>query len=201
MIPWAIRWARCRRCWRRGSGRSGSAPLCSRPGLPVAPRAGDGRRQPGRFIPARHGAGSLAPLRPLGQPPGSVRPLPRQAGFRALLDQALGTISTTGCTRSRRRARWCSATRATGRPASTPTRRRWSGTSCRSERSHAGDPRHESDTLFPDAWAQWQLLQPAATFVEMDGVGHMLPIEAPVDMAVVVGHWLGDRGAMAQGRS
>ncbi len=59
----------------------------------------------------------------------------------------------------------------------------------------------ESDTLFPDAWAQWQLLQPAATFVEMDGVGHMVPIEAPVDTAVVVEHWLGDRGAMAQGRS
>ncbi|MBP6787661.1 MAG: alpha/beta hydrolase [Candidatus Promineofilum sp.] len=51
----------------------------------------------------------------------------------------------------------------------------------------------ESDTLFPDAWALWQNLQPAATFVEMDGVGHMLTAEAPEDLAALVMHWLEDR--------
>jgi len=56
----------------------------------------------------------------------------------------------------------------------------------------------ESDTLFPEAWALWQNLQPAATFVEMDGVGHMLTAEAPEDVAAVVLHWLEDRGLGAQ---
>lgn len=48
----------------------------------------------------------------------------------------------------------------------------------------------ESDTLFPDAWALWQNLQPSAAFVEMSGVGHMLTLEAPGDAAAVVLHWL-----------
>ena len=41
----------------------------------------------------------------------------------------------------------------------------------------------QSDTLTPDAWALWQNLQPAATFVEMDGVGHMLTPHAPTHSA------------------
>lgn len=41
----------------------------------------------------------------------------------------------------------------------------------------------ESDTLFPDAWQLWQELQPEATFVEMSGVGHMLPMERPLPLA------------------
>ena len=52
----------------------------------------------------------------------------------------------------------------------------------------------ESDTLYPDAWALWQTLQPAATFVEMDGVGHMLTAEAPEEVAGVVLRWLEERG-------
>ena len=56
----------------------------------------------------------------------------------------------------------------------------------------------ESDTLFPEAWALWQQLQPAATFVEIAGVGHMLTAEAPEDVAAVVLHWLEDRGLGAQ---
>ena len=52
----------------------------------------------------------------------------------------------------------------------------------------------QSDTLYPNAWALWQNLQPAATFVEMDGVGHMLTAEAPEDVAGVVVHWLEDQG-------
>jgi pimeloyl-ACP methyl ester carboxylesterase len=51
----------------------------------------------------------------------------------------------------------------------------------------------ESDTLFPEAWALWQNLQPAATFVELDQVGHMLTTEAPQDTAAVVLHWLEDQ--------
>ena len=50
-----------------------------------------------------------------------------------------------------------------------------------------------SDTLFPDAWGLWQVTQPGATFVEMDGVGHMLTLEAPQDAATVVLHWLQDQ--------
>lgn len=50
----------------------------------------------------------------------------------------------------------------------------------------------ESDTLFPNAWALWQTLQPAAAFVVMSGVGHMLTLEAPEDTAEVVLHWLKD---------
>lgn len=51
----------------------------------------------------------------------------------------------------------------------------------------------ESDTLFPDAWTLWQNLQPEATFVEMEGTGHMLTAEAPGDVAAVISHWLQDR--------
>ena len=51
-----------------------------------------------------------------------------------------------------------------------------------------------SDTLFPDAWALWQNLQPTAAFVEMSDVGHMLTLEAPDDVAAVVLHWLEDQG-------
>ena len=54
----------------------------------------------------------------------------------------------------------------------------------------------ESDTLFPDAWTLWQNLQPAATFVEMDGVGHMLTAEASEDVVGVVLHWLEDHDLM-----
>lgn len=52
----------------------------------------------------------------------------------------------------------------------------------------------ESDTLFTESWAQWQAIQPTASFVEMDQVGHMLTMEAPQETAAVVGHWLTDRG-------
>lgn len=37
----------------------------------------------------------------------------------------------------------------------------------------------KSDTLFPEAWALWQILQPEATFVELPGLGHMAPMEQP----------------------
>jgi pimeloyl-ACP methyl ester carboxylesterase len=47
-----------------------------------------------------------------------------------------------------------------------------------------------SDTLFPEAWALWQRLQPAATFVEMAGVGHMLTMEAAREVATAVLRWV-----------
>ncbi len=37
----------------------------------------------------------------------------------------------------------------------------------------------ESDTIFPEAWQLWQEVQPRATFVEFDAVGHMLTMERP----------------------
>lgn len=51
----------------------------------------------------------------------------------------------------------------------------------------------ETDTLFPEAWALWQNLQPGATFVELDQTGHMLTAEAPDETAAVVLHWLEDQ--------
>lgn len=56
----------------------------------------------------------------------------------------------------------------------------------------------QSDTLYPDAWALWQTLQPAATFVEMDGVGHMLTAEAPEAVAGVVLGWLHEQWGSVQ---
>jgi len=54
----------------------------------------------------------------------------------------------------------------------------------------------ESDTLFPDAWALWQNLQPSAAFVEISNVGHMLTLEAPRDTAAIVLHWLEDQSLL-----
>lgn len=41
----------------------------------------------------------------------------------------------------------------------------------------------ESDTLLPQAWQLWQELQPQATFIEMEQVGHMLLMEQPERLA------------------
>lgn len=43
-----------------------------------------------------------------------------------------------------------------------------------------------SDTLSPAAWQRWQALQPAARFVELPDVGHLLPFEAPGAVADAV---------------
>lgn len=56
-----------------------------------------------------------------------------------------------------------------------------------------------SDTLFPDAWALWQTLQPSAAFLEMSDAGHMLTLEAPDDAATVVLHWLEDQNLSVSG--
>jgi pimeloyl-ACP methyl ester carboxylesterase len=52
----------------------------------------------------------------------------------------------------------------------------------------------ESDTLFPDSWQLWQELQPTATFVEMADVGHMVPMERPLQVTAVIQNWLEERG-------
>jgi len=54
-----------------------------------------------------------------------------------------------------------------------------------------------SDTLFPEAWARWQMAQPSAAFVEFDGQpapGHMLTMEVPEEVAATILHWLSDNG-------
>ncbi|NHZ72135.1 MAG: alpha/beta fold hydrolase, partial [Aquificales bacterium] len=48
----------------------------------------------------------------------------------------------------------------------------------------------ETDTLFPDPWQLWQELQPAATFVELEDLGHMLPMERPLLIAQTIQNWL-----------
>ncbi len=44
----------------------------------------------------------------------------------------------------------------------------------------------ESDTLFPEAWQLWQALQPDAAFIELQDVGHMVPMERPLRLADAV---------------
>lgn len=41
----------------------------------------------------------------------------------------------------------------------------------------------DSDSLFPEAWALWQTLQPNATFVEFADAGHMVTMERPQEVA------------------
>ena len=41
----------------------------------------------------------------------------------------------------------------------------------------------ESDTLLPDAWELWQQKQPGAEFTEVEGAGHLLPLELPAAVA------------------
>lgn len=48
----------------------------------------------------------------------------------------------------------------------------------------------ETDTLFPDAWANWQQLQPHATFVELPDVGHMMMMERPLLVANTILNYL-----------
>jgi len=44
----------------------------------------------------------------------------------------------------------------------------------------------ETDTLQREAWARWQQIQPEATFLEVAGVGHMLMMERPLDVAHLI---------------
>lgn len=46
-----------------------------------------------------------------------------------------------------------------------------------------------SDTLFPDSWQRWQEQQPQATFVEIEGAGHMVTAERPNLVAEQILHF------------
>jgi len=48
----------------------------------------------------------------------------------------------------------------------------------------------ETDTLYEDPWQLWQEIQPKATFVQMEEVGHMLPMERPLQVSETVQNWL-----------
>jgi len=46
-----------------------------------------------------------------------------------------------------------------------------------------------TDTVFPEAWALWQRLQPGAAFRELPGLGHLLPLEDGAAVGAVIGDW------------
>lgn len=48
----------------------------------------------------------------------------------------------------------------------------------------------ESDTLAPAAWQLWQVSQRAASFVEIAGSGHLLPMEKPAEVANQINQFL-----------
>lgn len=49
----------------------------------------------------------------------------------------------------------------------------------------------DTDTISPDAWREWQVRQPGATFVEVPGTGHLLPLESPDAVAEQILGFLG----------
>jgi pimeloyl-ACP methyl ester carboxylesterase len=48
----------------------------------------------------------------------------------------------------------------------------------------------DTNTLLDPAWRLWQELQPSATFVEIPGAGHLLPMEKPAELATAVTAYL-----------
>jgi pimeloyl-ACP methyl ester carboxylesterase len=48
----------------------------------------------------------------------------------------------------------------------------------------------DSNTLSSQAWRLWQELQPQAHFVEIEGAGHLAPMECPAELATVVARYL-----------
>ncbi len=48
----------------------------------------------------------------------------------------------------------------------------------------------ESDTLTAAAWQLWQELQPQASFAEIAGAGHMVPLENPAEVVAVINRFL-----------
>jgi pimeloyl-ACP methyl ester carboxylesterase len=50
----------------------------------------------------------------------------------------------------------------------------------------------ESDTLSTGAWELWKERQPAATYVEISGVGHMAPMEKPDEVVAAINEFLID---------
>lgn len=53
------------------------------------------------------------------------------------------------------------------------------------------------DALCPPQWhRRWQTQTPGASFVEFDGAGHMLPLEAPQALAAAIADFLQTKGLM-----
>ena len=51
------------------------------------------------------------------------------------------------------------------------------------------------DALCPPAWhRRWTDLTPNAHFMEFEGAGHMLPLEAPTALAATIAEWLDTKG-------
>lgn len=50
----------------------------------------------------------------------------------------------------------------------------------------------ETDTISAESWHLWQTLQPAAAFVQLPDVGHLLTMEQPDRVAAVVRRYLSD---------
>lgn len=48
----------------------------------------------------------------------------------------------------------------------------------------------ESTTLNQAEWERWQKKQPTATFVDVDGAGHMVPMERPLHLAQIILNYL-----------
>ncbi|MCA9936700.1 MAG: alpha/beta hydrolase [Ardenticatenaceae bacterium] len=48
----------------------------------------------------------------------------------------------------------------------------------------------ESDTIYPEPWQLWQQKQPAATFVQIEEAGHMVPMERPSHLAAIIHNYL-----------
>ncbi len=48
----------------------------------------------------------------------------------------------------------------------------------------------ESDTIYPEPWRLWQQKQPAATFVQIEEAGHMVPMERPSHLAAIIHNYL-----------
>lgn len=53
----------------------------------------------------------------------------------------------------------------------------------------------ETDTLTPEAWALWRQLQPRASFRELAGLGHLLPLEDGAAVGAAIGAWWQAGGA------
>lgn len=48
----------------------------------------------------------------------------------------------------------------------------------------------ETDTLVPAAWHLWQMAHPKATFLDIEGAGHMIPMERPLQIAEAIHNFL-----------
>lgn len=53
----------------------------------------------------------------------------------------------------------------------------------------------DTDTLMPEAWALWRRLQPRASYRELVGLGHLLPLEDGAAVGAAIGDWWQAGGA------